>query len=187
MRFLSRAKNALEWMQLAKFVADCLAAAASWKSVKKLLSYSPHISSDWASIIALLVAAGVLFGLIQWQERRPSRNFLAIDAPNGTFAVTSPQAGHLVEYKQTVYGTGPKGISLVEVWVQAGDNKYYRQGEARRLPNGQWMLRCTFGNEGRPGGKFKIYAREGTSKTPSPADELPAGSYTEPVPVYREF
>jgi hypothetical protein len=63
-------KTALEWAHLGKFVLDLVAAISSWKLVKKLLSYIPQISNDWATIIAWIVAAGVLFLLIWWQEKR---------------------------------------------------------------------------------------------------------------------
>jgi hypothetical protein len=39
---LAKLKTTLEWMRLAKFVADIFVAIASWKAVKKLLTHVPQ-------------------------------------------------------------------------------------------------------------------------------------------------
>jgi hypothetical protein len=65
-----KVKTTLEWARLGKFVFDLVVAITSWKAVKKLLSYIPQISQDWATIIAWASAAVVLFLLIWWQEKR---------------------------------------------------------------------------------------------------------------------
>jgi hypothetical protein len=71
-------KSTLEWARLGKFVFDLLVAVFSWRLAKKLLTYAPRVSQDWASIIAWLTAAVVLFVLIRWeikhkeQEQGPS-------------------------------------------------------------------------------------------------------------------
>jgi hypothetical protein len=68
MGWLAKVKATLEWMRLAKFAADLIVAIASWKAAKKLLTYIPQISEDWASVIALSAAALILFALIWWQQ-----------------------------------------------------------------------------------------------------------------------
>jgi hypothetical protein len=65
-----RVKTTLEWARLGKFVFDLLAAIFSLRLTKKLLTYVPQVSNDWATIIAWAVAAGVLFFLLWWQEKR---------------------------------------------------------------------------------------------------------------------
>jgi hypothetical protein len=95
MGFFSKTKNALEWMTLAKFVADCVVAAASWKLVKKIMSYFPHISPDWASIIAWVVAASVLFLIIHWHERKSVSQSQGPKGQNVTVSTLSTTASPL--------------------------------------------------------------------------------------------
>lgn len=72
MGWIKNAINTLKWMELAKFVFDMIVAIGSWKLVRKALSYVPHISSDWASVLAWFAAAGVLYALISWQDKKYS-------------------------------------------------------------------------------------------------------------------
>lgn len=72
----SKAKNALEWMQLAKFVGDCMVAAGSWRAIKAMLAYIPGISQDWILAISYLCAGFILLGIVWWQQR--SRSSLQI-------------------------------------------------------------------------------------------------------------
>lgn len=65
-----KVKTFLEWARLAKFVFDLAVAGFSLNLVKKLLSYVPHLSADWARIISYVVGAIVLYALLWWQERR---------------------------------------------------------------------------------------------------------------------
>lgn len=68
MRF-GKVGEALDWVERAKLVFDIVVAIGSGKLVKKLLSYIPQISHDWASVIAWAVAAVVLFCLIAVFQR----------------------------------------------------------------------------------------------------------------------
>jgi hypothetical protein len=65
-----KVKTTLEWARLGKFVFDLIVSIGSLKLFKKLLSYIPQLSQDWATIIAWAVAAAVLFFLLWWQEKR---------------------------------------------------------------------------------------------------------------------
>jgi hypothetical protein len=98
-----KVKNAIEWMQLAVFVRDLFAAVLSLKVVKKLLTYVPHLSEDWATIIAWLVATFVLFGLIWWQRRTGTlgRNQTTQNATNAL--MTSPTTFDAKQYFQRAY------------------------------------------------------------------------------------
>ena len=62
-------KNTLEWLQLAKFVADCLLAAASVKTVKALLARFTDIPQDWTTVIAYASGAAILLLIIWWQQK----------------------------------------------------------------------------------------------------------------------
>jgi hypothetical protein len=66
----SRVKESFEWAEHVRLVFDVVAAIASWKTVKKLLSYIPQISHDWASIISWFVASLILLGLVVWNQKR---------------------------------------------------------------------------------------------------------------------
>lgn len=68
-RIWEKVKNALEWMQLAKFVGDCLVTAASWTAIRTVLARFAYISSAWASAISYLAAGLVLWGIVWWQRR----------------------------------------------------------------------------------------------------------------------
>jgi hypothetical protein len=70
MSWSKRLDEILVWGEHVRLVFDVIAAIASWKVVKKLLSYVPQISHDWASIAAWIVAALVLFGLVRWHQKR---------------------------------------------------------------------------------------------------------------------
>ncbi|MGB8771296.1 MAG: hypothetical protein WCC92_16885 [Candidatus Korobacteraceae bacterium] len=142
----------------------------------------PSLNGGWNFVpLILLIIAGVSWLAGYWRSRKAKTKA-------NPFAITAPKHGHLVEFKQTIYGTGPaNGNRPIEVWVWAGDKKYYRQGEVKLLPGSEWMLRCTFGNEGKPGGSFKIFGVAAASRIASPSDRLPDGPKTEAVLVYREF
>jgi hypothetical protein len=105
MAWLAKAKNTLEWLQLAKFVGDLLVAMASWKVVKKLLTHVPHVSEDWASVISLLAAALILFGLVWWQQRtsKSGQKQAVQDATNSL--VTSPAKFDATAFFQQSYAS----------------------------------------------------------------------------------
>lgn len=65
-----KVKTALEWARLGKFVFDVFVAIFSLSLIKKLFTYIPQVPKDWATIIAWASAAGVLFLLLWWQEKR---------------------------------------------------------------------------------------------------------------------
>jgi cyanate permease len=67
---LEQVKTVLEWARLGKLVFDLFVAVFSLKLIKKLLTYIPQVSTDWATIIAWWAAAFVLFLLVWWHEKR---------------------------------------------------------------------------------------------------------------------
>jgi hypothetical protein len=87
MGWIKKTITALKWMELAKFVFDLLVAIGSLKLAKKVLSYIPQISPDWATIIAWFVAAGVLFFLI-WRQERQLRSYQQVMS-NASTALTN--------------------------------------------------------------------------------------------------
>lgn len=91
MGWLAKLKTTLEWMRLAKFVADIAIAIASWKAVRKLLTYVPQISEDWASVLALFAAALILFALI-WCQQRASQAGQKQGIQSATNALTTSKA-----------------------------------------------------------------------------------------------
>jgi len=98
-----KVKNAIEWVQLGVFLRDLVVAVASLKLVKKLLTYVPHLSEDWATVIAWLVAALVLFGLISWQ-RRPRTSGQNQTTQNATnVLMTSPTTFDATAFFQRAY------------------------------------------------------------------------------------
>lgn len=93
-RWLKNTIATLKWMELAKFIFDIVVAISSWKFMRKVLSYVPQISSDWASVLAWFTAAGVLLLLIKWQEKKTqssqslqnaSTSLVIAPAPTGKF------------------------------------------------------------------------------------------------------
>jgi len=82
----------LEWAEHAKLIFDVVVAILSWKLVKKLLAYVPHISSDWASIVGLLFAAGVLFLLVKLQQRGQQRQESGVQSVATTALTTGASA-----------------------------------------------------------------------------------------------
>jgi len=69
MALWSKAKNWLEWLQLAKFVGDLLVTGFSFQAIKIMLSHIPQISPNWASALALLSAGIILWVIVWWQQR----------------------------------------------------------------------------------------------------------------------
>jgi hypothetical protein len=67
--FWERAKDLLEWAQIAKFLLDIAVMIFSVKTATKLASYVPNVSPEWASIIGWLVAVVVLYFLIRLQHK----------------------------------------------------------------------------------------------------------------------
>jgi hypothetical protein len=65
-----RIREFLEWTEHVRLVVDVVLAIAGLKAVKKVLSYIPQISHDWATVISWLAAAGLLYSLVIWQEKR---------------------------------------------------------------------------------------------------------------------
>jgi hypothetical protein len=86
MGFWDKVKKTIEWVRLAKFVADCLIALASLKAVKTLLTHF-QLSPDWASAISMLIAGIILLTLVWWQNR-PVKSGQTVqgDAPNAILA-----------------------------------------------------------------------------------------------------
>lgn len=86
-----------KWVERVKLVFDVVLAILGERLVRKLLSYIPQISKDWASIIALASAALILFELIKLQERRAIRQApvqaetaqISSSAPTTTFPALS--------------------------------------------------------------------------------------------------
>lgn len=107
----SKAKNALEWMQLAKFVGDCLVTVASWKAIRTVLAHVAHLSSDWASVISYLCAGFVLLGIVWWQQR--SRN----------------NHGKQTVQTQPRVDPGPTQFQNVEDFYRTYDNTLLRETE----------------------------------------------------------
>jgi hypothetical protein len=105
MAWLPKLKNALEWLRLAIFVGDLLIAMASWKAVKKLLTYVPHVSEDWASIIAWLAAALILFALVWWQQRSKSEQKQGIQKATNALTTTSPGNFDTAEFFKNAYSS----------------------------------------------------------------------------------
>jgi hypothetical protein len=161
MSFPSRAKNWLEWMQLAKFVADLIVTVGSWKLVKKALTYSSHVSADWASVLALFVAAAVLFLLVRWQERRLARRELSPSSSESVPQILTPLNHWEVGLRRTVAGTVHSPDSRVQVLVLAGDGRWYLQGPRgqARVDGLMWSVECQFGNaELGVGSNYQIIA-----------------------------
>jgi hypothetical protein len=66
----SKVEEFFAWGEHVRLVFDVVTFIASWKTVKKLLSYIPQISHDWASIISWIVASLILLGLVIWNQKR---------------------------------------------------------------------------------------------------------------------
>jgi len=92
---LGKIGKVLDWLGRAKVVFDIVAAVASLKLVKKLLTYVPQISHDWATVIAWGVAALVLFFLVfRFQERMPAQPH--VQSPQVAPAATVPTLSTVV-------------------------------------------------------------------------------------------
>lgn len=93
MALWNKAKNWLEWAQLAKFVADLLVSAASWKVVKTMLGHVPQVSTDWASALSLFSAGIVLWLIVWWQQqygRKSGQQGTGLVQANSKTGLTAP-------------------------------------------------------------------------------------------------
>ena len=122
-----KAKKALEWAQLSKFLFDFAVTAASWKVTKKLLTYVPHLSDEWASIIAWFLAALVLFVLVLWQGRKIKSGQIQ-SAQSATNIIAPPPAFDAVTFFQRAYNSpllpeAEKNIREVAAQYQPNDRE----------------------------------------------------------------
>jgi hypothetical protein len=97
-----KVKTALEWARLGKFVFDLFVAIISLKVAKKLLTYIPQISNDWATIMACAAAAAMLWLLLWWQGKHKT----AIQGPgsqNTSNALLNSSSFNATTYFATAY------------------------------------------------------------------------------------
>ena len=126
MGWSARIKTALEWARLIWFVGDVVGTIASWKLTKRLVLQLFHLSEDWASTIAWVIAAFVFFFLIWLQERKKktAEQTQAMQSATNSLVTPTPSANlDATEFFRTSYYSPRQPEMETNVRAAATQNK----------------------------------------------------------------